>query len=293
VTRWGPSSSGLGVTSHLLRHTFGSTLDRAGGAPGRVAADAVGRFLGHHGPLHSVLAALLAGVLAELLGRQVGMPGLGLLVGYGWGAHVLADALTDRGVPLLWSRWRRRVRLPWGLGPATGGVGMAAGLLAGGGCTALGPPACAPARRGHPPVPSRRTARRLREPRPPVVPAGGRTGLARLRVPGPAGDGGDSGGMLPGPAAGSRCHRDAGGAARESAPPAMGAPPRGARLRLAPRRPPGSLWSPSWHRRVGGAPRGSGRSPPTRARRRSHPGRAAAPRHRSAPPGRRDARALG
>jgi membrane-bound metal-dependent hydrolase YbcI (DUF457 family) len=56
--------------------------------------------------------------------------GLGLLVGYGWAAHVLADALTDRGVPLLWPLWRRPVRLPWGLGPATGGAGEAAVVVA-------------------------------------------------------------------------------------------------------------------------------------------------------------------
>lgn len=63
-------------------------------------------------------------------------------MGYGWAAHVLADAVTDRGVPLLWPLWRRRVRLPYGLGPATGGVGealmVAVGLLACGGWIALG-----------------------------------------------------------------------------------------------------------------------------------------------------------
>jgi membrane-bound metal-dependent hydrolase YbcI (DUF457 family) len=68
--------------------------------------------------------------------------GLGLLVGYGWAAHVLAGALTDRGVPLLWPLRRRRVRLPRGIGPATGGRGEAAvvvaGLLACGGWIAAG-----------------------------------------------------------------------------------------------------------------------------------------------------------
>jgi hypothetical protein len=68
--------------------------------------------------------------------------GLDLLVGYGWEAHVLADALTGRRVPLLWPLWRRRVRLPWGLGPATGSTGEAvvvvAGLLACGGWIAAG-----------------------------------------------------------------------------------------------------------------------------------------------------------
>jgi hypothetical protein len=43
---------------------------------------------------------------------------------------------------MLWPLWRRRVRLPWGLGPATDGSGAAAvvvaGLLACGGWIALG-----------------------------------------------------------------------------------------------------------------------------------------------------------
>ena len=79
--------------------------------------------LRHRGPLHSGLAVLGAGVLAQLLGVWLGVVGLGALVAYGWAAHVLADALTDRGVPLLWPLWRRRVRLPYGIGPATGGWG--------------------------------------------------------------------------------------------------------------------------------------------------------------------------
>jgi membrane-bound metal-dependent hydrolase YbcI (DUF457 family) len=112
-----------------LDHARG-TLVRSGGVPGRVAAGTVGRLLGHRGPLHSVLAALAAGGHAALLGARLGVTGLGPLVGYGWAAHVLADALTDRGVPLFWPVWRRRVRLPWGLGPATGGTGEAAVVLA-------------------------------------------------------------------------------------------------------------------------------------------------------------------
>jgi membrane-bound metal-dependent hydrolase YbcI (DUF457 family) len=116
----------------------GSTLARVAGPVSRGLA----RLLKHRGPLHSVPAALLAGVLAALLGARLGVTGLGLLVGYGWAAHVLADAFTDRVVPVLWPLWRRRGRLPWGLGPATGGMGEAAvvvaGLLACGGWIALG-----------------------------------------------------------------------------------------------------------------------------------------------------------
>jgi inner membrane protein len=120
----------------------GSTLARVAGPVSRGLARGLARLLKHRGPLHSPLAALLAGGLTGLLGARLGVTGLGLLVGYGWAAHVLADALTDRGVPLLWPLRRRRVRLPWGLGPTTGGTGEAAvvvaGLLACGGWVALG-----------------------------------------------------------------------------------------------------------------------------------------------------------
>jgi inner membrane protein len=116
----------------------GSTLARVAGPVSRGLA----RLLKHRGPLHSPLAALLAGAVAGLLGARLGVTGLGLLVGYGWAAHVLTDALTDRGVPLFWPLRRRRVRLPYGLGPATGGTGEAAvvvaGLLACGGWIAAG-----------------------------------------------------------------------------------------------------------------------------------------------------------
>jgi membrane-bound metal-dependent hydrolase YbcI (DUF457 family) len=94
----------------------GSTLARVAGPVSRGFARGVARLLKHRGPLHSPLAALAAGGLAALLGARLGVTGLGPLVGYGWAAHVLTDALTDRGVPLLWPLRRRRVRLPWGWG---------------------------------------------------------------------------------------------------------------------------------------------------------------------------------
>jgi membrane-bound metal-dependent hydrolase YbcI (DUF457 family) len=118
----------LSVTVLILA-ALAPDLDHAGSTPARVAgpvsrafARGLARLLKHRGPFHSALAALLAGVLAALLGVRLGVTGLGLLVGYRWAAHVLADALTDRGVPLLWPLRRRRVRLPWGPGrpPAAG-----------------------------------------------------------------------------------------------------------------------------------------------------------------------------
>jgi inner membrane protein len=107
------------------------TVGRAAGAPGRLAAGTVSRLLKHRGPLHSALAAAGAGVIAELLGERVGVTGLGVLVAFGWASHILADALTDRGVPLLWPLWRKRLRLPFGLGIATGSGAEAAIVVAG------------------------------------------------------------------------------------------------------------------------------------------------------------------
>jgi inner membrane protein len=107
------------------------TVGRAAGAPGRLAAGTVSRLLKHRGPLHSALAAAVAGVVAELLGERFGVTGLGALVAFGWASHILADALTDRGVPLLWPLWRKRLRLPFGLGIATGSGAEAAIVVAG------------------------------------------------------------------------------------------------------------------------------------------------------------------
>ena len=107
------------------------TVGRAGGAPGRFAAGTVSRVLKHRGPLHSALAAAVAGVVAELLGERLGVTGLGALVAFGWAAHILADALTERGVPLLWPLWRKRLRLPFGLGITTGSGAEAAVVVAG------------------------------------------------------------------------------------------------------------------------------------------------------------------
>jgi inner membrane protein len=107
------------------------TVGRAAGAPGRLAAGTVSRLLKHRGPLHSALAAAGAGVVAELLGERLGVTGLGALVAFGWASHILADALTDRGVPLLWPLWRKRLRLPFGLGIATGSGAEAVIVVAG------------------------------------------------------------------------------------------------------------------------------------------------------------------
>ncbi len=57
---------------------------------------------GHRGVTHSLL--VLVGIV--LLGNLPGLPwawaNLGLLVGWGYAFHLLADSLTKSGIPLLW-----------------------------------------------------------------------------------------------------------------------------------------------------------------------------------------------
>ena len=53
----------------------------------------------HRGPLHSLLAVVAAGTLAELVtGQHV----YGVAVAVGWLSHLVADAGTFYGLPLLW-----------------------------------------------------------------------------------------------------------------------------------------------------------------------------------------------
>jgi membrane-bound metal-dependent hydrolase YbcI (DUF457 family) len=62
----------------------------------------LGKIFGHRGATHSLLA--LAGLIA--LGEVSLLPWawahLGLIIGWGYAFHLLADMLTKRGVPLLW-----------------------------------------------------------------------------------------------------------------------------------------------------------------------------------------------
>lgn len=56
------------------------------------------RLFEHRGPMHSLLAALLAGGFAWWLGG----PAIGTAVGLGWLSHLVADCPTYYGLPLLW-----------------------------------------------------------------------------------------------------------------------------------------------------------------------------------------------
>lgn len=79
----------------------GSRAARAGGLPTRMAAGLFQRVLGHRGPLHSLAAAALAWWVGLVLGLALGVDGLAGVVAFGWCVHLLLDALTPRGVPLL------------------------------------------------------------------------------------------------------------------------------------------------------------------------------------------------
>lgn len=62
----------------------------------------IGTIFGHRGVTHSLLA--LAAVIA--LGEAPMLPwawaNLGWLIGWGYASHLVADAMTKQGVPLLW-----------------------------------------------------------------------------------------------------------------------------------------------------------------------------------------------
>jgi inner membrane protein len=111
----------------------GSGAARLGGLPTRVLAWGLEHTVGHRGPLHGALAIVAVYLLAGALGGAVGVGGLGAVAAFGWAAHLLADAVTVRGVPLLWPL-PFRLRLPPFL--TTGSLGetlaVAATVLASG-----------------------------------------------------------------------------------------------------------------------------------------------------------------
>jgi membrane-bound metal-dependent hydrolase YbcI (DUF457 family) len=81
--------------------------------------------LGHRGALHSLAATVVLCLVGESLARAAGFPGVGLALGWGYAAHVLADMATRRGVPLLWPLTHVRIGVPDALAIKTGGFGEA------------------------------------------------------------------------------------------------------------------------------------------------------------------------
>lgn len=81
--------------------------------PFALPAHVLHRTLGHRGPLHSLLGLGVAALLVALpLGLWLGaLPALALVLGYG--SHLLLDACTKSGVPLLYpDRTRRHALAP-------------------------------------------------------------------------------------------------------------------------------------------------------------------------------------
>ena len=95
-------------------------LDVGGIAPFALPALVLHRAFGHRGALHSLLGLLAAGLLVALpLGSVLGAaPAWALLLGYA--SHLVLDACTRSGVPLLWPRRNRFHLLPNPLRIVTG-----------------------------------------------------------------------------------------------------------------------------------------------------------------------------
>ena len=103
---------------------------------GLVSTTLRGVGLTHRGLTHSGLAALMVMLLSLAAGGWLGGLDLGLAFGLGYAGHIIADAATVRGVPLLWPRPGRFHLLPRSLRVRTGGtaenvvlIGLCLGLL--------------------------------------------------------------------------------------------------------------------------------------------------------------------
>jgi membrane-bound metal-dependent hydrolase YbcI (DUF457 family) len=90
----------------------GSTAGRSLGFVTRVLSWGIERGFGHRKGFHSLVGVALAFLVGEALGGALGLANLGALVAFGWAAHLLTDAWTVRGVPLLWPLPVGPLRLP-------------------------------------------------------------------------------------------------------------------------------------------------------------------------------------
>jgi hypothetical protein len=92
------------------------------------------RSLHHRGPLHSILFTLAVTAVAGAAAWWSGFSWLwGLVFGWGWFWHVLADGLTEQGVPFYWpfSDERRHTLPVWACRLARGVLSLAsaAGII--------------------------------------------------------------------------------------------------------------------------------------------------------------------
>ena len=101
------------------RSEIKSTLGLLGSASG-VLLSLFG--IRHRGLTHYGLTAVLVFIISSLLGWRLGYPDVGLAFGLGYLSHLLADALTLSGVPLLWPLPGNVHLLPRPLRLRTGGL---------------------------------------------------------------------------------------------------------------------------------------------------------------------------
>jgi len=117
-----PTAAALALILFAALGSFLPDLDHPGSAIARSSSRAVSwgisKILGHRGALHSLLAA----VGLYLVASSTTGHGVSLALTWGYVAHLLADALTKQGVPLLWPVSASKIGLPL-IASTTGGYG--------------------------------------------------------------------------------------------------------------------------------------------------------------------------
>ncbi len=103
--------------SHIKHLSLGTKIE-----PFLIPSEIIYRTLGHRGLLHSLWGVVLFAVVAGLpLGYYFGVSaGVGLVLGYA--SHLLLDAMTKTGIPLLYPNRRRFHLLPKGWRVITGSM---------------------------------------------------------------------------------------------------------------------------------------------------------------------------
>jgi len=81
--------------------------------PVRPVSEMVSRVVGHRGPTHSLLALVLVSILIGGAEASLRLPGMAILVVWGYLLHLLADMMTHAGVPLFWPLGGRYGLLPF------------------------------------------------------------------------------------------------------------------------------------------------------------------------------------
>lgn len=100
-----------------------SNVKTWGVTPIKPLARLLSRSLGHRGPLHSLVALLALSILASLPLSILLDPFAGLGLSLGYLSHLLLDACTRSGIPLLWPEPGRVHVLPAPLRVVTGSGG--------------------------------------------------------------------------------------------------------------------------------------------------------------------------